>query len=112
MPYAARASAVCFSARQTVAGVAGYILRKHGWPRVPFVIAFVLCDLVEYNLQLSLRLASIGRLSLWDRPLAMGLAGLVVVTLVWTMRQKVSVPICGSLAILNASMASGSLSSA
>jgi TctA family transporter len=69
-------------------GVVGYALRKHGWPRVPFIIAFVLGDVVEHNLQLSMRLASLGRLSLWDQPVALIILSLVVLTLVWALRQK------------------------
>ena len=69
-------------------GIVGYLLRKHGWPRVPFVIAFVLGEVVEHNLQLSMRLVSLGRLSLWDRPVALVILALIVLTLVWVLLQK------------------------
>jgi TctA family transporter len=69
-------------------GVAGYVLRRFGWPRIPFIIAFVLASMVEDNLLLSLRLAEIGRLSPWDRPLALGLAALVALTVAWMVYEK------------------------
>lgn len=69
-------------------GIAGYVLRKHSWPRVPFIIAFVLGDVVEHNLQLSMRLMALGRLSFLDQPVALIILAMVVVTLVWALRQK------------------------
>ncbi|MFO1035866.1 MAG: tripartite tricarboxylate transporter permease [Geminicoccaceae bacterium] len=67
-------------------GVAGYYLGKHGWPRVPLVIAFVLGAVLEDNLLLSLRLARLGRLDLLDRPIAWAMALLIAATIAWLWR--------------------------
>lgn len=71
-----------------VFGVVGYFMVRYGWPRVPFVIAFVLGAIIENNLLLSLRLADLGRLDPLDRPLAWVLALVLAVTLVWSVRQR------------------------
>jgi len=57
----------------TVFGLAGYAMKEFGWPRVAFVIAFVLASLFETNLHLTLRLYDLGRLDPFERPLALGL---------------------------------------
>ena len=69
-------------------GVFGYVLLRQGWPRVPLVIAFVLGRLVEQNLVTSLRLVELGRLDPLERPQALAIAALIVVTLVWTLRDR------------------------
>lgn len=61
-------------------GLFGYLLSRFGWPRVPFVIAFVLATVIEDNLLLFLRLHELGRIGMFDRPVAMVLAGLLVLT--------------------------------
>jgi TctA family transporter len=69
-------------------GVLGYFMARFEWPRVPLVIAFVLGGIIENNLLLSLRLAGLGRLDPLDRPMAWALAFVLVVTLVWSLRQR------------------------
>lgn len=69
-----------------VFGILGYLMLRFDWPRVPFVIAFVLGRMLEDNLLLTMRLADLGRLSLWDRPIALTIAALTVVSVVWMMR--------------------------
>ncbi len=64
-----------------VFGVAGYWFKLNGWPRIPMVIAFILANLIETNLAVSLRLAELGRLSLLDRPMAIAITFLMVLSL-------------------------------
>lgn len=61
-------------------GVIGWLMKKHGWPRIAFVIAFVLGPLFEQNLQLTLSLHRLGRIDLWSRPSVLIIAGLIVLT--------------------------------
>ena len=65
----------------TVFGVLGYLLRRHGWPRVPLAIGFVLGAAFETNLLLTLRLQELGRIDVLQRPIALGLAILTLGTL-------------------------------
>jgi TctA family transporter len=64
-----------------VVGIGGFYLKKHGWPRLPFVIAIVLGPLFERQLMLYLQLAGLGRISLWSRPIALAILGLIIVSL-------------------------------
>ena len=41
-------------------GVAGYYMKKHGWPRIPFVIALLLGGAIERNLHVSWQLLELG----------------------------------------------------
>jgi putative tricarboxylic transport membrane protein len=74
------------------AGVAGYYLKKHGWSRLPFVIALVLGPLFERHLMIYLQLAELGRISLWTRPIALAILALTLSSLavpaLRRMRQK------------------------
>jgi TctA family transporter len=51
-------------------GLAGYYLRKHGWPPVPMVTALVLGPLFETNLHLTQSLSEAGRIDILTRPVA------------------------------------------
>jgi TctA family transporter len=66
-----------------VFGIAGYYLARHGWPRVPLIIAFVLGTVLEDNLLLTWRLLSLGRIDPLARPVAIVLAALVLLTIAW-----------------------------
>jgi TctA family transporter len=61
-------------------GVFGYYLKRYGWPRVPIVIAFVLGNLFETNLHLTLQLQELGRIDILARPIALVLAVLTAGT--------------------------------
>jgi putative tricarboxylic transport membrane protein len=61
-------------------GILGHYLKRFGWPRIPFLIALVLGSMFEVNLHLTLRLVELGRLRLWDRPIALALCALVLVS--------------------------------
>lgn len=62
-------------------GVAGYFMKKHGWPRIPFVIGFVLGPMFENNLHITLRLHQLNRINFWERPIVLALLILTVATL-------------------------------
>ncbi len=62
-------------------GAAGYYLKKHGWSRMPFVIALVLGPLFERHLMIYLQLAELGRISLWSRPIALVILALTLSSL-------------------------------
>jgi TctA family transporter len=61
-------------------GLVGYYMKKHGWPRIPLVIALVLGTLFENNLHLTLRLHELGRINFWVRPITLALVLLTAVT--------------------------------
>ena len=63
-------------------GVAGYAMRRYGWPRIAFVMALILGSLVEVNLHLTMTLHELGRLNFWTRPSVLVGAALVMVTVI------------------------------
>lgn len=67
-------------------GVLGYFMLRHGWPRVPFVIAFVLGRMLEDNLLLTIRLVELGRLTPWNRPIALAIVLLTALSVFWMLR--------------------------
>ncbi len=68
-------------------GVLGYLFGQFDWPRIPFVIAFVLGRFLESNLALVVQLVQVGRLNVLERPAALGVAALVLISLVWMTRK-------------------------
>jgi putative tricarboxylic transport membrane protein len=62
-------------------GVAGYLMKRHGWPRIALVMALVLGPLFENNLRLTIALHSLGRTVFWTRPTVLLLLLLIVLTL-------------------------------
>ena len=64
-----------------VFGVAGYYMKKHGWPRIPLVVALLLGAGVERNLHITARLFELGRLDLAARPILLVLAILIALNL-------------------------------
>lgn len=62
-------------------GVAGYYMKKHGWPRIPLVIALVLGPLFETNFHITMRLQALGRINVWTRPITLLLMLLGALTL-------------------------------
>ena len=71
-------------------GIAGYFFKRYGWPRVPFVIAFVLGEFLESNLTLSLRLLELGRVEPFQRPATLTILALTVASMVWMYRKTQS----------------------
>jgi TctA family transporter len=70
-----------------VFGAAGYYMKKHGWPRIPLVIALLLGGAFELNLHVTWRLIELGRLDVWARPVLLVLAALTVLNL-WLPRLR------------------------
>jgi putative tricarboxylic transport membrane protein len=78
-----------------VFGVLGYFWRTHDWPRIPFVIAFVLGSMIEKNLALTQQLVSVGRIDLFSSTLALGLVFVLLALTGWwwvTQSRRVEVP--------------------
>jgi putative tricarboxylic transport membrane protein len=67
----------------TVFGAAGYYMKKHGWPRIPLVVALLLGPSLERHLHVTLRLHALDRLDLTARPLSLLLGVLLAATLLW-----------------------------
>lgn len=64
-------------------GLLGYLLKRLDWPRVPFIIAFILGSFIEANLALTLRLSEVGRISLFQQPAALIILGLIFASMIW-----------------------------
>lgn len=64
-----------------VFGALGFLMTRNGWPRVPLVMGLVLGSLFETNLLLTMRLQQLGRVELWNRPLALALLALAALSL-------------------------------
>lgn len=64
-------------------GLLGYLFKRLDWPRVPFIIAFILGSFIETNYALTVRLMDVGRISVWERPAAIVIIGLILATLAW-----------------------------
>ena len=70
-------------------GVAGYFMKKHGWPRMPLVVALLLGAAIERHLHITTRLHALGRLEWMSRPLVLLLVVLVLLNvLVPLMRRQ------------------------
>jgi TctA family transporter len=69
-------------------GIFGYLLKRFDWPRVPFVIAFVLGSFIERNVALTTQLFALDRLSYFERPAALVLTVLIVLSFFWMARKK------------------------
>jgi TctA family transporter len=63
-------------------GGIGYYMKKHGWPRIPMLVALLVGGGIERNLAIALRLRELGRLDVFARPLLILLAALVVVNVI------------------------------
>lgn len=64
-------------------GAAGYLMKKHAWPRVSLVLGLVLGPLFEVNFHQTLQLHTLGRVPFWSRPIALALLGLTLLVLGW-----------------------------
>jgi len=64
-----------------VFAVIGYWMKVADWPRIPMMIAIVLGPLFERNLLLVLQLNEVGRIELWNRPIALLILLLLVAAL-------------------------------
>ncbi|MDE0032240.1 MAG: tripartite tricarboxylate transporter permease [Deltaproteobacteria bacterium] len=68
-----------------VFGFIGYVMKRGGWPRPPFVLALILGGLMEQTFQISMA-AHRGPSWLWERPIVMAIAGLCVLTIFFAAR--------------------------
>jgi putative tricarboxylic transport membrane protein len=68
-------------------GILGYLFGLLEWPRIPFVIAFVLGGFIEDNFALSLELQKVGRLDALNHPAALTIAALIAVSMIWMVRK-------------------------
>ena len=68
-------------------GIGGYFLKAANWPRVPFVIAFILGEFLETNLALSVQLIELGRIVPWERPASLALFAMLGLTFWWLLRK-------------------------
>ena len=68
-------------------GLLGYMFGQCDWPRIPFVIAFVLGEFIEKNFALVIQMEHLGRLHITERPAAFAIALLVGLSLVWMSRR-------------------------
>lgn len=64
-------------------GLAGYYLRKHGWPVVPMVTALVLGPMFETNFYLTRQLSEAGRIDVLARPIVWLLAISMMAVFAW-----------------------------
>ena len=69
-------------------GIFGYLLKHFDWPRVPFVIAFILGSFIERNIVLTARLVELDRLSFLERPAAIFIAILILGSFFWMAQKK------------------------
>lgn len=87
-------------------GIVGYFWRAHGWPRVPFVIAFVLGSLIETNLVLTRQLIEFGRIVPQERIASVILVVMILGSILWLRTKRIdkerSVTAVGSDVVLGA----------
>ena len=69
-------------------GVLGYFWRTHDWPRIPFVIAFVLASVIEKNLALTYQLTAVGRIGMLNSFMALGAVFAVLIGMGWLWVKK------------------------
>ncbi|HKJ24306.1 MAG TPA: tripartite tricarboxylate transporter permease [Myxococcota bacterium] len=76
--YQGRIEDVCLT---YATGALGFWMKKHGWSRVPLVIALMLGGIFETYLGITLRLHHLGRIDFWHRPIAAGLLAAAALSL-------------------------------
>jgi putative tricarboxylic transport membrane protein len=69
-------------------GVLGYFWRTYDWPRIPFVIAFVLASVIEKNLALTYQLTAVGRIGMLNSFMALGAVFAVLLAMGWLWVKK------------------------
>jgi len=84
-----------------VFGVIGVVMKQGGWPRAPIVLGFILGDIMENSLHLSIR--AYGWDWLYNRPIVVTLAALVAITVFFAVRaqlrdRKAGVKLAGDVA--------------
>ena len=69
-------------------GAIGHLLKKHGWPRIAFVMALVLGPLFETNLGLTLSLEALNRVAFFARPTVLVLLAVIAATLLVSLKRE------------------------
>lgn len=69
-------------------GVLGYFWRTYDWPRIPFVIAFVLASVIEKNLALTYQLTAVGRIDMLNSVMALGAVFAALLAMGWLWVKK------------------------
>ena len=68
----------------------GYCMKVTAWPRIPMMIALVLGPLFERNFLLVLQLSEVGKLDLWDRPIAVFISFMVLVAVGYPLARRLN----------------------
>jgi len=76
-------------------GGIGYLMKKHGWPRIPLVVALLLGGGIELNLHITSQLHGLGRLDLWHRPVFMAIGLLTLASLALPFAQEIRSSLTG-----------------
>lgn len=69
-------------------GLLGYYWRVQGWPRIPFVIAFVLGSVIEKNLALTTQLVDLGRIDVMASGGMIAVLFLAMIATGWVMVRR------------------------
>ena len=70
-------------------GVLGYLMSKFKIPVAPFILSFILCDLLETNLRRGLMLTQNDFLAFFTHPIAAVFMVAAVLFVVWTVIKQV-----------------------
>ena len=69
-------------------GVLGYLFLRCDWPRIPFIVAFVLGGFIEHNWTLTAQLVALDRIVITERPAALVIAGMILVSVLLALRPR------------------------
>jgi putative tricarboxylic transport membrane protein len=64
-------------------GIFGYLMRKFDYPAAPLLLALVLGPIMEKNLKLALKMSHGSVAIFFQRPIALILLALIVLSLAW-----------------------------
>lgn len=69
-------------------GLGGYFCKRYDWPRIPFIIAFILAGFIESNVEITRQLLIHDRLHPMERPGVIVIALLIGASLLWMLRKS------------------------
>ncbi|MGB3423983.1 MAG: tripartite tricarboxylate transporter permease [Castellaniella sp.] len=75
-----------------VGGLVGFVCRKLDFPTGPFILGLLLGKLVESNLRRGLSLTQGSYIDFFNRPITLAIFGLIVLSLVWSLKKKAGQP--------------------
>jgi len=73
-----------------VAGIAGFLLRKAGFPIAPLVIGMVLSEMIETSLRQGLMITRGSFLAFFERPITLALFAATAAILLWPLLRRLS----------------------